>query len=786
MKGDFGSIWLVLALPAIGFLIQAFFGAALAKTMGKRVVGALAVLPILIAFGIAVKITLDLSALDPANRSSVQTLFPWIDTAYLKMPFEFLVDPLSMTMVLIITGIGGLIHLYATGYMSEEKEYARFFSYLNLFIVAMLILVLGNNLGLLFMGWEGVGLCSYLLIGFWYKDRANAKAANKAFIVNRIGDWGLGLALFLLVAMMSNGHSALHDPRFLSYDVMLPALPRQLILHPAETSAIALLLFVGAAGKSAQFPLYLWLPDAMAGPTPVSALIHAATMVTSGVVLLNRMHVVFESSPVVSAIIAVIGCFTALFAAVIAFGQTDIKKVLAYSTVSQLGYMFIACGVGAYWAGMFHVVTHAFFKALLFLGAGAVIHAMSHNQDMRNYGKLSKYLPITTWTMVIAWLAIAAVAIPAGEMIYGLAGAYSKEAILGSAIAGNHALIDGFNVGVVTGWIGLGVALLTSVYMTRMMFLTFFGKQERWRAIPAGAHAEGEVSHSDVDEIVSHLDGPILDDPHPQEFVASGLPMRASTGEMLDADVDHGFYYEEMPVVAHDDHEHGLDASHTPHEVSVSMWFPLVLLAVLSLGGGYVLAKGDAFQHWLYPTALPVIGDVPHEVPNLSLYSAAAAFGGIILGIIFYGRGLPADQGWDESRWRPWRRSAERQFGFDSMATVNTLEGGGDLARGIWRFIDVGFIDGIVNGSGVLAAWIGDLFKKAQTGYVRLYALIMLVGGVGLVGYIMYSSPPPAIRLQPAGHGLIGPGAPPQARQVQGAVDAPAGTTPSAAPGGTQ
>jgi len=298
---------------------------------------------------------------------------------------------------------------------------------------------------MLFIGWEGVGLCSYLLIAFGTRTSPNAKAGNKAFIVNRIGDWGLTLGIFLLMVVIAANAQKLGatDGRYLSYDVFLPHLGDVLKSMPGVTTAIALLLFVGACGKSAQFPLYLWLPDAMAGPTPVSALIHAATMVTSGVVLLNRMNVVYQLSPVASAIVACVGAFTALFAALVAFGQTDIKKVLAYSTVSQLGFMFVACGAGAYWAGMFHVTTHAFFKALLFLGAGAVIHAMGHNQDMRNYGKLAKYLPITFVTMFIGYLAISGV--------YGLSGFYSKEAIIGSALANNHAAIQGYQLGQYAG-----------------------------------------------------------------------------------------------------------------------------------------------------------------------------------------------------------------------------------------------------------------------------------------------------------------------------------------------
>lgn len=676
---NYQSIWLVLLFPILGFLLQALLGTRIEKALGRRVLGALAVLPIVLSFAVGLVITLGTKA----GANDMANYGQWISAGGLSVPFEFVVDPLSMTMVLIITGIGALIHLYATGYMNEEKEFARFFTYMNLFIASMLILVLGGNLVLLYVGWEGVGLCSYLLIGFWYKDLANAKAANKAFIVNRIGDWGLTLGLALIVAVLITSQGKDSDIRYLSYDVMLPTLKTVLQSHPALATTIALLLFVGAAGKSAQFPLYIWLPDAMAGPTPVSALIHAATMVTSGVVLLNRMHIVFEMSPVASAVVCVIGAFTALFAALVAFGQSDIKKVLAFSTVSQLGFMFIACGAGAYWAGMFHVTTHAFFKALLFLGSGAVIHAMAHNQDMRNYGNLRKYLPITFWTMVIGTLAICAVGIPG---VFGFAGFYSKEAILGGALANTHAQINGVQLGQIAGWVGLGVAALTSIYMTRLTCLTFLGSEERWRAIPAeapeGHHEEGEH------------------------------------------DADHETH-------------HGLDANHTPREVPISMWLPLVVLAVLSVGGGYFLANGHAFEHWLYPNGLPVLGEVstePSGIP-LALYSMIAALGGIGLGLIFYLKGLPKDQGLDESKWTGLRRAERDQFGFDGALMVSAIEGGGDIARGLWKWVDDGLIGGIVEGLGTVSVGVGELVKRWQTGYIRLYALMMLLGLVSLIGF---------------------------------------------------
>jgi NADH-quinone oxidoreductase subunit L len=716
MAANFGLIWLVIGLPVAGFLIQALIGKRIVGDgSGKRVAGFLAVTPIALAFGLAAYLTMSLSEFAGEAREVVAPGWDWINIAGLNVPFELRVDPLTMLMTLIITGIGALIHLYATGYMSEEKDYSRFFTYLNLFIAAMLILVLGNNLVMLFIGWEGVGLCSYLLIGFWYKDLANAKAANKAFIVNRIGDWGLTLGMFLLFVVLAANADKLgdHGGRFLSYDVILPNIAGILKDMPGVATAIALLLFVGACGKSAQFPLYLWLPDAMAGPTPVSALIHAATMVTAGVFLLNRLYVIFELSPIASAVIACVGAFTALFAALIAFGQTDIKKVLAYSTVSQLGFMFIACGAGAYWVGMFHVTTHAFFKALLFLGSGAVIHAMAHNQDMRNYGRLWKYLPITFWTMAIGTVAIAGVP--------GFAGFYSKEAILGAALAGDHARVGEVNFGYIVGWVGLGVALLTAFYMTRMTLLTFFSGPERWKSIPAHAegHHEEHAGHEGHHHAHSHDHGPDK----------------------------HGFFYtdEELAAQEHEHaHHHELNEEHTPREVPFSMWFPLVVLALLSVGGGFLLNMNHNLQYWLYPPGVTAFDAElhPHGIPLMPLSIAAASLG-LLLGFAFYWKKLPAKEGWDESKWNPFRRSARDQFGYDAAMVAGGVDGGRDLSLAMWRGADAKVVDGAVNGAGWSASWLGSAFGKLQNGFVRQYALIMLIGVVGLLismGYIYFTA----------------------------------------------
>jgi len=707
-------IWIILGLPLAGSLIQALFGKRVIDSMGvakgRRVMGTLAVLPIAIAFVLGVIVTLALSNLAPEARSQIVTLCDWIHIQTLNVPFETLIDPLSMTMVLVITGVGALIHLYATGYMGEEQDYSRFFTYLNLFISCMLILVLANNLVLMFIGWEGVGLCSYLLIAFWYKDVANAKAGNKAFIVNRIGDWGLTLGMFLIFsfyATHAGEFGAPKDGRWLSYDYILPAATK-LILYPDTATAIALLLFIGACGKSAQFPLYFWLPDAMAGPTPVSALIHAATMVTAGVFMVNRMHVFYELSPFASAVVCCIGAFTALFAALIAFGQTDIKKVLAYSTVSQLGFMFVACGAGAYWAGMFHVVTHAFFKACLFLGSGAVIYAMAHNQDMRNYGNLYKYLKITAWTMLIATLAIAG--------FPGLSGFWSKEAILGAAIGNQHAIAQGINLGMISGYVALFVAMLTAWYMARLAMLTFFGKQERWRQIHP--HHESHAHHAAHEHAHTH---------HGEDVF--------------------GFYYteEEMARRAADtpaEHHHELDLNHEPHEVPPSMWWPLVILAALSAVGGFLLHNNEAFRNWLYPEGkLAVLTQsvVPGEASNipLTLYSIIAALGGLTIGYLVYRKGLPKKEGWDLNKWSPFRKWAGNQFGYDAAVVNSGVEGGGEIGTGIWKILDVGLVDGIVNGIGAVAMGAGRTLRKMQTGYVRNYAMSMTFGGILILAIVI-------------------------------------------------
>lgn len=452
-------VWLVPALPLTGFLLIVLFG----RRLGEPLAGVFATVMTAASFVVVAAIYLDMVSLPEEERRHVVTLFSWIPVGALQVDLAFLADPLSITMALFITGIGSLIHLYAIGYMHGDPKFPKFFMYLNLFVFSMLVLVLGENLLVTFLGWEGVGVCSYFLISFWHTRDSAATAGKKAFVTNRVGDWGMMVAMFLGFAAVGT----------ISYEGLNHAAESG-SLAAVTATGIAMMLFVGACGKSAQLPLYIWLPDAMEGPTPVSALIHAATMVTSGVFLLTRTAPVLAASyPWAGDVIATVGALTALFAATIAVAQTDIKKVLAYSTVSQLGFMFLAIGSGAYVAAIFHMVTHAFFKALLFLGSGSVIHGMHHEQDMRKMGALRAVMPVTGFTFIIGWLAIAGVP--------PFAGFWSKDEILLYAFANNRLL---YVVGVVT-------ALLTAYYMTRQVIMVFFGKA-RWHD-----HAEENGAHGD-------------------------------------------------------------------------------------------------------------------------------------------------------------------------------------------------------------------------------------------------------------------------------------------------
>ncbi|HYA28458.1 MAG TPA: NADH-quinone oxidoreductase subunit L [Acidobacteriota bacterium] len=451
--------WIPL-IPLIGSVFNLFFG----RMLGKQAAGAVAVAAVGASFALALSIFWQM----PASAIFRDTVYNWIQSGPFQVSLSFQVDALTAVMLLIVTGIGFLIHLYSLGYMGHDDGIVRFFIYLNLFIFFMLLLVMGDNLLLLFVGWEGVGLCSYLLIGFWYQDHNNTIAGNKAFIVNRIGDFGFILGIFVLVTEL--GRQGIWSLDFFTLQQHVK------LLDPTTITLITFLLFIGATGKSAQIPLFVWLPDAMAGPTPVSALIHAATMVTAGVYMTARLHFLFALAPATLALIAIVGAATALFAATIAVTQNDIKKVLAYSTVSQLGYMFLAVGVGAFGAAIFHVFTHAFFKACLFLGSGSVIHALGGEQDMRKMGGLKTHMPLTYWTYVIATLAIAGIPFTAGF--------FSKDLILWQAYS--HGALGLWAIGVIT-------AGMTAFYMFRQLFMVFHGECRADAQVRAHLHESPAV-----------------------------------------------------------------------------------------------------------------------------------------------------------------------------------------------------------------------------------------------------------------------------------------------------
>ncbi|PYQ36357.1 MAG: NADH-quinone oxidoreductase subunit L [Acidobacteria bacterium] len=628
--------------------------------------------------------------------------------------FAFRIDPLSSTMLMVVTWIGFLIHVYATGYMAHETGYTRFFAYLNLFMFMMLLLVLGANYVVMFVGWEGVGLCSYLLIGFYYEKNFAADAGKKAFVVNRIGDFGFILGIFLIFNTFGTSDYA-------RVFALASAHPLQ---YAGAATAICLLLFIGACGKSAQIPLYVWLPDAMAGPTPVSALIHAATMVTAGVYMVVRSNVLFRLSPVAMMVVALVGAATAIFAATIGLAQNDIKKVLAYSTVSQLGYMFLGAGVGAFTAAIFHLMTHAFFKACLFLGAGSVIHGCGGEQDMRKMGGLRKYMPQTRWTMLVATLAIAGMPL--------FAGFYSKDEILAGAFA--------FHPGI--WFLGAAGAGLTAFYMFRLYFMTFSG---HYRGAEGVGIETSEPEHAGDDLIPSsvHLD-------------------------QGDAHTDKG----------HGHHAH----AHTPHESPLVMTGVLMILAILSIFGGWIgwpAAMGGGFptpfQRWLKPVLLPVGGRQFHfheasHAQELILMAASVGIAavGIFLAFRFYKR----DETWAvpkrlATRLRPIYGLLTNKYFVDEIYDavvvqttlifsralawfdVNIIDGLVNLTRHVTVFafghgsslFDRFVVDGAVNGLADAAAGSSRMFRKLQSGFVQNYALVMGAGIVLIAAVYLFLKP---------------------------------------------
>jgi NADH-quinone oxidoreductase subunit L len=633
------------------------------------------------------------------------------------VPLSLRLDPLSALMILVVTGIGFLIHLYSTAYMIEEEsyEYARYFAYLNLFAAFMLMLVLGDNFLVLFVGWEGVGLCSYLLIGFWYKNSFAADAGKKAFIVNRIGDVAFILGVLLTISQFGT--------------INFKELNSLIAAQSADTSfgvvsTIALLLFIGATGKSAQIPLYVWLPDAMEGPTPVSALIHAATMVTAGVYLIGRNAVLFAHAPEVLMIVAVIGTATALWAGAIGMVQNDIKRVLAYSTVSQLGYMFMAMGVGAYTAGIFHLFTHAFFKALLFLGSGAVIHALAGEQDLRHMGGLRKEMPITYWTFLIGALAIAGVP--------GLAGFFSKDEILYRTFSGGHPVL--WAVGAIT-------SLMTAFYMFRLVFLAFHGERRVARAKAVG-HPAALTSHQPA---VGADRSTAVAAPDPQ------APVVAANH---DAAVAQGF----SPVRTSAVHDQQSDAEsrhmqHTEHlhDAPRSMAIALVVLAIGSVVAGYVNVPpaigGSAFlEHFLEPSvqvpvnaAADAAAHADHGVETvLMITSSAIALLGIGIAAFLYLK-RPELPDVFAARFPGVYQFLVNKGYIDELYDSAVVQPIKSLSEHVLWKGDARVIDGAVNGAGQIIFETGSLVRQAQTGSVRTYAVSVLLGAVMIVGYYLWS-----------------------------------------------
>ncbi len=656
--------WILLLFPLLGAAINGIAG----KRFPARLIASIGVGSVLLSFVVAATAFLELLRLAPEERAVTNTLFTWIQAGNFRADCSFLLDPLSGVMILVVTGVGFLIHVYSVEYMRGEAGYYRYFAYLNLFIFMMSILVLADNYLLMFVGWEGVGLCSYLLIGYYFDTRVAGDAAKKAFVVNRIGDFGFLLGIFLIFQTFG---TVAYAGVFGAVAERFPA--------PVEglgvLGAIALLLFLGATGKSAQIPLYVWLPDAMAGPTPVSALIHAATMVTAGVYMIARSSAIYSRVPEAMAVVAAVGLLTALLAALIALTQRDIKKVLAYSTVSQLGYMFLAVGVGAFSAGIFHLYTHAFFKALLFLGSGSVILALHHEQDLFRMGGLKKYLPITWATMGVATLAIAG--------IPPFAGFFSKDEILWEALAGGH--------GSVVYWVvGAGVAALTAFYMARLMFLTFYGPERHQGQ--AGGHDAAAPGHG-----------------------GSG----------------------------HGHHGHG-----TPKEPSWLITGPLAVLAVFSATAGFVGLPAwlgtNRFSSFLEPSfALAWHGEhsgIHSHALEIGLTVVIVALAAVMILVAY--RLYVADPTRAE-------RLAERYPGLHQLLTAKfyvdelydavivwPIE---RISRVLlWKGLDVGLIDGAVNGVASLMQRWGDRARRMQVGYARVYATWVLAGVVLISLYYFF------------------------------------------------
>ena len=674
------SIHIIVFLPLLAALIaglgQRFIGAVAAKTITTAGLFTACLLswPIFIGF------------LTGGEKAYVEPVMTWVQSGALAFDWELRVDALTAVMLVVITTVSALVHLYSWGYMEEDPDQPRFFAYLSLFTFAMLMLVTANNLVQMFFGWEGVGLASYLLIGFWYKKPSANAAAIKAFVVNRVGDLGFMLGIFGVFWLFGT----------VSIPDILAAAPDKVgssigfLGYRVDTmSLLCVLLFIGAMGKSAQLGLHTWLPDAMEGPTPVSALIHAATMVTAGVFMVCRLSPLFETSQFALNVVTIVGATTAIFAATVGLVQTDIKRVIAYSTCSQLGYMFFAAGTGAYGAAMFHLFTHAFFKALLFLGAGSVIHAMHHEQDMRYYGGLRKHIPLTFWAMMAGTLAITGVGIVG---VGGFAGFYSKDAIIEAAFAsGSTYHMYGFAIGVIA-------ALLTSFYSWRLMFLTFFGKP-RW----AGSE---------------HIQHAVHDDHHHGD--------------------DHAHHG------GHGDHGDGTAGYH-PHESPLPMLIPLGVLTLGALFAGFLFHGGfieaeTGKEFWANSTLYfnEHLMHAMHEVPLwVKLSSTVAMLTGLAIAYLMYQRSDDAPHK-VATMFAPLYRFFLNKWYFDELYNLIFVRPAFWFGRLFWQQGDIGIIDKYgPNGSAALVNFSSRMAVRMQSGYLYTYALVMLLGLVAAVSWMM-------------------------------------------------
>ncbi|MBT1072356.1 NADH-quinone oxidoreductase subunit L [Pelotalea chapellei] len=666
----FDNVWLIPLFPLIGFLINGFFGK---KIKNEAVIGGIGTLMIFLSFIVSCGILMQMIGLPAEQRVFEKVVFPWIHSGNLKVDMAFLLDPLSCVMIMVVTGVGTLIHLYSIGYMHGEEGFYRFFAYLNLFCMSMLLLVLGNNMLVMFIGWEGVGLCSYLLIGYYFHKKSAGDAAKKAFVMNRVGDFGFLIGMFTLFWWFGSNHN-IWTINFTEIKAASHLLP-----YGGVVTVATLCFFLGATGKSAQLPLYTWLPDAMEGPTPVSALIHAATMVTAGVYMIGRMSFVFIKSPETMMVVAVIGAATAIFAATIGTAQNDIKRVLAYSTVSQLGFMFLAMGVGAFTAGIFHLMTHAFFKACLFLGSGSVIHSMHHAlhhahshddaQDMRNMGGLKSAMPITFITFLVSTIAIAG--------IPGFSGFFSKDEILWQAFSNPfHGQLN-----MVLWGVGAIAACFTAFYMFRLVFMTFFGE---CRITPK---AKGHLHESPLVITIPLMVLGLL------AVVGGYIGLPKLIGDMLGG-IPNYFEHWLEPVFAQA-HEYSTQYAHAGGHHSHSLEWGLMGLSVVIALIGITIA----FTLYIKNTELP--GKFTATFPAL-------------------------------------HRAVYNKWYMDELydfAIVNPCKA---LGRFLWKGFDVVVIDGIVNGVANVVLGFSGIFRFIQSGLIGNYAWSMAFGVVVILGYYVF------------------------------------------------